>query len=210
MKNKASLKANPQDRNFSKLFHVIIDTNIWSELSPKAKAVYVVLLRFAEYSTRITFLSMQRISVISGLHLDSVPDAIKELVIFGLIQKKRTGPRMNFMNSYYLMKEYEIGTSLVLREISKGDHCISREIPGKCNTLRDPITGKFLKKTCKGGEKALEGPGEKHVNSCGENSGKILEIDIRDNKFRSKNLIQTLASEVVKKMDDREHQQNSK
>jgi DNA-binding transcriptional regulator YhcF (GntR family) len=77
------------NKNFAMISHKIVDLGIWAKLSPKAKAVYIVLLRYAGYKNREAFPSVLTIAKAAGLNPKNVSRATAELVIHGLIKKWR-------------------------------------------------------------------------------------------------------------------------
>lgn len=75
-------------RDFSTLFHWVIDTGIWSRLKPSEMAVYIVLLRAANYTTKNCFLGRKTIADKSGVCLSSISETTTSLQSRGLIRKQ--------------------------------------------------------------------------------------------------------------------------
>lgn len=132
-----------KDKNFSKLFHEVVDSRVWASLSPKAKGVYVVLLRYASYDSRIANPSGPKIAELSGFTLDSISDATKELMEKGLIEKKRGGPKIGFRNIYIVKKTPALSIQSIIGTLG--------EKPLKCPSVaKDPKSGKFIRKKTQG------------------------------------------------------------
>lgn len=90
-----------QDKNFTKLFHVVVDSGAWATLRPAARTVYVVLLRHLDDVIRNCWPSNDVIANKAGIHPRSVSKATEELQKRGLLKKWRKD-RKNF---YHLPKE---------------------------------------------------------------------------------------------------------
>ena len=78
---------------FSKLNHTIVDSGIWASLKPGAKAIYIVLLRYASFETGICRPTNETIGKQAGIHKKNVPKFTQELQNKGLIKKWRKGFR---------------------------------------------------------------------------------------------------------------------
>ena len=123
-----------KDKDFSKFFHSVIDSGCWAKLSFKAKAVYMVLSRFAGYETRRAFPTIIKISQLSGVSKDGVSEALNELEQNGLIEKKRGGPKIGFRNIYKVFKSPERRPVIFKNLLVKKN---------KIRTQRDSVSGKF-------------------------------------------------------------------
>ncbi len=78
------------DAYWAKQYHVVVDRGIWATLSPKAKAVYPVLLRHLNQDRRC-WPSVEVIAREAGIHPRNVSVATKELEARQLIKKWRHG-----------------------------------------------------------------------------------------------------------------------
>jgi hypothetical protein len=89
--------------HFSKIPHWVIESGIWAVLTPKAKAVYLTLWRFADFKGHIAFPTVPRLSELSGVSRGKISQATRELELRGLIQKKRAARRFNYRNVYRMV-----------------------------------------------------------------------------------------------------------
>ena len=125
-----------KDKDFSKFFHNIIDSGAWAKWSPKAKAVYPVLLRWAKYDSRKALPTIPTIAKLSGVSRDSVTEGTKEIICSGYLSKKRGNSTIGFRNIYTVFKEPQMVGNL--------KDAILRGKTVKCKTKRDPKTRKFI------------------------------------------------------------------
>ncbi|MBI3291635.1 MAG: helix-turn-helix domain-containing protein [Elusimicrobia bacterium] len=88
-----------RESGWAKFFHVIVDSGVWAQLSPKAQAVYVVLLRHTSDEERRCWPSNKLIAREAGIHVRTVTAALAELVRSVLIKKWRLD-RKNFYKLY--------------------------------------------------------------------------------------------------------------
>jgi len=163
-----------KDKNFSKFFHVVIDSGTWSSWSFKAKAVYPVLNRWARYDSRKALPTVETISKLAGITEDSVREGIKEIVKAGYADKRRGNARVSFRNIYTIFKEPQPMKAII--------ESISRKKPVKCKTKRDPHTGKFI-------------PSRKNHGDCSRN--KTVDDISRKNHGKKKNNIEILNRDIA-------------
>lgn len=126
-----------KDKDFSKFFHSVVDSEIWANWSFKAKAVYVVINRYANYNSRKALPTVETIAKLAGVSEDSVNEGIKEIICSGYMSKKRGNVRIGFRNIYTLYKQPDLTPDKLI-----GD--ILRKKSVKCKPKKDPITGKFV------------------------------------------------------------------
>ncbi|MBI3292884.1 MAG: helix-turn-helix domain-containing protein [Elusimicrobia bacterium] len=88
-----------RESGWAKFFHVIVDSGVWAQLSPKAQSVYVVQLRHTSDEERNCWPSNKLIAREAGIHLRTVTAALAELVQWKLIKKWRLD-RKNFYKLY--------------------------------------------------------------------------------------------------------------
>lgn len=93
-----------KDKDFAKLYHFVVD-EIWRELSFSGKAVYIVLLRRADYKSRKCYPSVGTIARESGISHDSATRGVRELRERGLVEIKRGGPGIGFCNIYTVLRK---------------------------------------------------------------------------------------------------------
>jgi len=124
-----------KDKDFTKQFHYHIDDGTWAKWSPKAQAVYPVILRHAGYTSRKAILSIETIANESGVTSDSVQAGIKEIIASGYVSKRRGGAGIKFMNIYTMHKEKSLKSVV--------DN-ITRKKTVKRKAKRNLITGKFV------------------------------------------------------------------
>lgn len=94
-----SSEGNPEtqkDRNFSKLFHWVVDTGLWAVMPHYAKAVLGVLERHANYTTRLTFVGNATLRTKSGLGKESVREGKRFLFMVGIMEKCWYNGRMQY------------------------------------------------------------------------------------------------------------------
>ncbi len=92
-----------RETHWSKLFHIVVDSGVWAALSPKARAVYGVLLRHTDDATRVCWPGNVLIAQEAGIHPNLVPRATEELVQRRLVKKWRKD-RKNFYHLYPKVK----------------------------------------------------------------------------------------------------------
>jgi len=175
-----------KDKGFAKLFNVIIRDGTWAKWSPKAQAVYVVILSRANYATRKAIVTIPTIVKESGVSKDSVQEAIIELEVSGYLSKKRGGAGIKFMNIYTVYKKKSLKPLI---------HNINREKTVKCKPKRDPSTGKFIGTA----EKTVDYLGANTVNHISrENHGKEenLETNNRDSDGSASAFSESQASPI--------------
>ena len=88
-----------QEFGWAKLFHIVVDSGVWAQLSEKARAVYIVLLRHTDDITRNCWPGNELIAKEAGIHVRTVSAALAELERRHLIKKWRKD-RKNFYHVY--------------------------------------------------------------------------------------------------------------
>jgi hypothetical protein len=83
-----------KDVNFAKFYNEVIDSGVWAVLSPKARAVYPVLVRHADSTTRNCRPGVKRLASKAGINIRTVSAATEELVKCGVIKKSWVGRRI--------------------------------------------------------------------------------------------------------------------
>ena len=117
-----------KDKDFSKFYHVIVDTGILAKLNGKEIKIYLVLNRFAGYETAISMPTVMKIVKLSGVNKNEVKKAVDKLGSMGLILTKRTGERFNFRKIYGVVRRDYIEPEVALSIIPQNkEKC--REIP---------------------------------------------------------------------------------
>jgi len=114
------------DRDFSKSYHPVIDY-IWGYLPPTAKEIYPVMLRFADYRTRIATASQARIGRIARrrrpISQPQVSRTIhRDLVHWGLVRITTYWDNYGQQRAiYYLQRGHEIVQHLIANELVQGE-----------------------------------------------------------------------------------------
>lgn len=175
-----------ENKDFSMFFHQVIDSGIWAKLSPKAKAVYPVLLRHAHYITRNASPSNGTISIKGNISQGNISSATDELVEAGLLKKWRKGWKV----FYHLFTKEDITLESAELYLKRKD-----TLPRKTVTYqRDEKTGEFISKrrkkernTAKDGVSSTVNYGEGMSVTNGDINRDIeVETLNRDNKERKK------------------------
>lgn len=102
-----------KDKDFSKISHTIIDSRLLDKLSPSELKVYLVINRFANYKTGLSYPTVKTIRELSGVDKNDIAPATKHLAQLGLIEKARTGKRFSFRNCYRVIKNPKINMGTI-------------------------------------------------------------------------------------------------
>jgi DNA-binding transcriptional ArsR family regulator len=84
------------------LYNWMIDSGIWAELSPKAKALYIALLRHVDHDTRCCWPTVDLLSREAGLSERTVSYGLRELERRKLVKTWRRGFKTKSKNLYYI------------------------------------------------------------------------------------------------------------
>jgi len=104
---------NAQDKDFSKIPHSFIDSGLVAKLKPTLLKVFLLINRFANYKTGLSYPTVKTISELSGVNKSNIAPATKQLALLGLIEKARTGKRFSFRNCYRVIKNPKIDLSTI-------------------------------------------------------------------------------------------------
>lgn len=99
-----NLKVETKDKDFSKIPHLLIDSGLLAQLKPSEVKVFLVINRYANYYTGISYPTVKTITELSGVNKNTISKATKALVQKGLIEKVRTPKRFRFRNRYRVTK----------------------------------------------------------------------------------------------------------
>ena len=121
------MESKQKDKDFSKIPHSIIDSGLLAKLKPSEIKVFLVINRFANYKTGLSYPTVKTISELSGVSKGCIAPATKQLVLLGLIEKARTGKRFSFRNCYRVIKNPKINLCIIP---SNTDKC-KRYLRGK-------------------------------------------------------------------------------
>lgn len=102
-----------KDKDFSKFPHSLIDTGIVAQLKPSDLKVFLIINRFANYKTRLSYPAVEKISELSGVNKSNIASSTRRLALIGLIEKIRTGRRFSFRNCYRVIKNPKIDLSII-------------------------------------------------------------------------------------------------
>lgn len=94
-------------KDFSRIPHALIDSGVLALLKPSETKVLLVIHRFADYHTGISWPSIEKINELSGVNKGTVCKAIRELAQKGLIRKHSTGERLRHRNCYVVERNKE-------------------------------------------------------------------------------------------------------
>ena len=119
-------------KDFGTIPHAVVDSGLWAKMKPSEKSVYIVLVRYANYNTGFCFPNIKTISEKARISKTHVCTALKQLVIYGLITKKRAPKGLKFRNIYNVISEPQIDL-----------HTLPQKMEKKCERCRDDKTGKF-------------------------------------------------------------------
>jgi len=125
--------------HFSKLFHTVIDLGYWALLKPREKAVYIALLRYANFLTRNCRPTLEKISKASGVYIRQIYKVTAELKKIGLINKWQLGNR-----TYYHIK-------IDMIPQNKDTYLGKQHLKSKKQLIRETEKGRFIKGTSKQG-----------------------------------------------------------
>ena len=76
-----------KDKNFAKFFHKIVDSGLLSKMNNKELRVYIVLNRFADYTSGRAYPSVKTITRLSGVNKNYIAETTKKLSIMGQSQE---------------------------------------------------------------------------------------------------------------------------
>lgn len=111
--------------------HIVYKSGLWAAMKPAEKAVYGVLCYHANFNTGTCFPSIETISIEAGVNKNCVCAALRQLCVYGLIEKMR-GPKSNI---YTIIYSPEIDPSTFPKE-KKGEHKYRpRDVSGKFSAL---------------------------------------------------------------------------
>jgi predicted transcriptional regulator len=125
-----------RNKNFFMVPNAVIDSWLWSRMKQSEKSVYLVLCRFANPDSGLAYPSLETIAELTGSAKDTICKATKQLVIYGLITKKRASSNFNFRMIYRVIKEPEINKHIIPWK------------KDKCKPKKDKKTGKFMLSPC--------------------------------------------------------------
>ncbi|MCJ7645305.1 helix-turn-helix domain-containing protein [bacterium] len=172
-----------KDKNFSKIPHRMIDSGLLAQLKPTELKVFLVINRFADYKSGISYPGVRKIGKLAGVNKDAIATATNSLVQRGLIEKKTTGKRFGFRNQYRVTRLKGIYSSLPPSTVPKKTD--------KCKHILRGKDGRFLtipKNTDNGIPQNTDNPipSKTESGTCPKNTDKIenLEISKRDNGIR--------------------------
>jgi DNA-binding transcriptional MocR family regulator len=121
-----------EEQDFFIMPHVIVDSGLWAAMKPSERAVYGVLCHHRNYQTNICFPSIQKICQESGFHKNNVCSALQQLVVYGLIDKKRAPSGLKFRNIFRIKMKPNIDPATFPQKTEK-----------KWKQHRDKKSGKF-------------------------------------------------------------------
>jgi len=127
-----------KDKDFSKIYHLLVDTGILAKMSRQDIKIYLVLNRFANYKTGIAYPSVKTLSKLSGINKNDIRQTVDRLCSMGLIEATRAGERFSFRKTYRIVKKDSINPDLALSIIpTKTEKCryINRGKDGKFRPL---------------------------------------------------------------------------
>src|SRR3989338_7304323 len=94
-----------KNKEFFMVPHLLIDNGTWANWSFKAKVVFIVICRYAGYSSRKAWPGIDTIAEKAGITADSAVEANKEICKSGWMSKKRGGRDIKFANIYEVFKQ---------------------------------------------------------------------------------------------------------
>lgn len=123
-----------KDKDFFKIYHIVVDGGILSRLNGKEAKIYIVLCRYADYVTSISKPTVTTISRLSGVSKNDIKRSIDKLEAMGLILTERTGERFQFRRIYGVIRRDWIEPTFALSVIparDKGRIKVSRDNKGR-------------------------------------------------------------------------------
>lgn len=124
-----------RDKDFSKLYHQVVDSGLLKKLSNIEIRVYLVLLRFSNYKTGLCYPTVKKITELSGVNKNNISHATEGLATKGLIEKVRTGKRFSFRLCYRVTKSRA--------RLSQLASCIVPCKTDKCRAIKRGKNGRF-------------------------------------------------------------------
>lgn len=204
------MKPEEKDKDFSRIPHLMIDSGLLAELRPSELRVFLVINRFADYTSGICYPTVRKISNLAGVNKDAIGKATNSLVQGGLIEKKKTGKRFGFRNQYRVTRLKGIYSILPGSIVPKKTD--------KCKHILRGKDGRFLtipKNTDNSIPQNTDNPGPSFTDSgtYPKNTDKKenLEISKRDNGIRD-NAKKTIAfrEKQILKSDSQEKEAETK
>lgn len=125
-----------KNKDFGQVPHYVVDQGILKILKGSEAKVYMALIRHADYLTGVSFPTVDSLIAETGCGDCVIAQATNRLAALKLIEKKRTGKRFGFRNTYKIIRDPNI------------DRCITPSKTGKSiNGLRGE-NGRFVVKQC--------------------------------------------------------------
>ena len=137
-----------ENRDFFLIPRVIIDSGLWAAMCPAERSVYLVLCHYRNYKTNICFPSIRTICKNSGYHKNTVCKVLQQLVLYGLIEKKRAPQGLRFKNIYTIFLNPNLDPSFFPSKSEKKYKPRMRNEKGKFKASPiNPETGTFPPKS---------------------------------------------------------------
>jgi len=135
------VKDHQKDEKRKEFFMVpnsLVDSGLWARMKESERKVYIALCRRSHPQSGLAYPSIKGdLRKLTGCKKDTICQATKRLVNYGLIEKKRAPGAFKFRMIYRVIKEPRINRDIIPRK---------RE---QCRPRKDKNTGKFMKSPSK-------------------------------------------------------------
>jgi len=180
-----------KDKDFSKIYHVLIDTGILARMNKQDIKVYLVINRFANYKTLIAYPTVKTISELSGINKNDIRRTVEKLEAMGLILTTRAGERFSFRKIYGVIRGKNINPALALSIVPKNTEQCRRVAQGKDGKFR-PIPENTENRIPENKEKDIPRNTDNSIPQNKESSivpeNKEKNRIYRDNIYRDRNI----------------------
>jgi predicted transcriptional regulator len=112
---------------FFKMPPDLVDSGLLAKMKPTELSVYTVLCHYADYETGNCFPSIDTIRKKTGKNKNSISSAIKKLVEYGLIRKKRSSKKFRYKNTYKVIRDPEINLPSIPKKMDKRRRFLHKE-----------------------------------------------------------------------------------
>lgn len=166
-----------KDKDFSKIYHLIIDNEMLAQMSNTDIRVYLTLNRFAGYETGIAFPSVKTIIKLSGVDKNAVHDTVERLEAMGLILTYQGGKEKSFSKYYGIVRREFIDIELALRATAKPERSTKAAARGK--------DGRFIptpKNAEQGSPENADREIPENTDTAVPQTGDIITVDAEKNK----------------------------
>lgn len=126
-----SPESGPKDRNFTRLRNEIVDDGWLPVLKDSELRVYLVLARFVNRESGLSYPTVNKICKLSGVNKNLICEATEGLASKGLAKKHRTGKKFKYRNCYRIIKHPKINFSTIPKRKRRKRRYLKGEKNGK-------------------------------------------------------------------------------